>query len=231
MTTVFHGPIDLLRQRRVELGLPADPPRIQPAWRLILVGSLIGVAMVVPALGLQLVLDVWYGQVHRDLLKVIAIPPFVKQLDGKLQNALVGAKKLEASNQGLAKGLVTVSSGSALLTNLFQLAPSGLELKDATVSGTTLSLKGGVEDPGALRRINALQLQLAYSPMFQPGSIKVIKISRDGAAGATSGNLGFDLSAAFQALDSNAQLQQLQRLGSTGMARRLQILRASEVLK
>ena len=232
MSSPFHGPVDLLRQRRLEVGLPGDPARIKPAWQLLLVGSLVGGVLVLPALGVQLALVVLDSQVASQLAQLIALPSRVNALEEQLKGALAGAKTLEARNQGLANGLVNVSSGSALVANLFQLAPSGVELKEASVVGRGLSLKGGGKDPGAFQRINALQLQMAYSPMFQPDSVKVLKVSREGGtAGVVPGQVSFELSSGFKPLDPGAQLKQLQRLGATGMARRLEILQAAGVLQ
>ena len=232
MSSPFHGPVDLLRQRRLEVGLPGDPARIKPAWQLLLVGSLVGGVLLLPALGLQLVLVYLDSQVASQLAQLIALPARVNALEGQLKGALAGAKTLEASNQGLANGLVNVSSGSALVANLFQLAPSGVELKEASVVGPLLSLNGGGNDPGAFQRVNALQLQMADSPMFQPDSVKVLKVSREaGKAGVAPGQVSFELSSGFKTLDPGAQLKQLQRLGAKGMARRLEILQAAGVLK
>ena len=231
MTSLFHGPVDLLRQRRLEVGLPGDRSRTKPAWQLLLVGGLLGGALLLPAVGLQLALGQWESQVAVKMAQLTALPTRVQALDGQLKGALAGAKTLEASNQGLANGLVSVSSVSALVANLFELAPSGVELKDASVLGPVFSLKGGGNDPGAFQRINALQLQMAYSPMFQPNSVKLLKVSREvGKAGVAAGQVSFELVSSFKTLDPGANLKQLQRLGASGMARRLEILQAAGVL-
>jgi len=232
MSSLFQGPVDLLRQRRLAVGLPGDRSRTKPAWQLMLVGGLFGGALLLPALGLQLVLGYWDSQVAAKMAQLTALPTRVQALEGQLKGAQAGAKTLEASNQGLANGLVSVSSGSALVANLFQLAPSGVELKEASVVGPVFSLKGGGNDPGAFQRINALQLQLAYSPMFQPESVKVVKVSREaGTAGVAAGQVSFELASSFKTLDPRAKLKQLQRLGASGMARRLEILQAAGVLQ
>ena len=231
MTSLVHGPVDLLRQRRLEVGLPGDRSRTKPAWQLLLVGGLLGGSLLLPALGLQFALGYWKSQVAVKMAQLTALPTRVQALDGQLKGALAGAKTLEASNQGLANGLVSVSSGSALVANLFELAPSGVELKEASVLGPVFSLKGGGNDPGAFQRINALQLQMAYSPMFQPNSVKLLKVSREvGKAGVAAGQVSFELVSSFKTLDPGANLKQLQRLGASGMARRLEILQAAGVL-
>jgi len=232
MSSLFHGPVDLLRQRRLEVGLPGDRSRTKPAWQLMLVGGLLGGALLLPAVGLQLALGYRDSKVAMQLKQLNSLPSRVHALEDQLKGAQAGAKTLEASNQGLANGLVNVSSGSALVANLFQLAPSGVELKEASVVGAVLSLKGGVNDPGAFQRVNALQLQMAYSPMFQPDSVKVLKVSRQlGKTVLAPGQVSFELVSAFKTLDPGAKLKQLQRLGASGMARRLEILQAAGVLQ
>ena len=231
MSSPFHGPFDLLRQRRLELGLPGDPPKIKPAWQLLLLGGLIGGGLFLPALGLQLALAYWDSLAETEMANLVALPIKIKTLEGQLKGAQAGTKTIEASNQGLAKGLVAVASGSALVANLFQLAPGGVELKEASVVGSALTLKGDANDPGAFQRINALQLQMAYSPMFQPDTVKVLKISREASpSGSSQGQVSFELTGGFKTLDPQAQLKQLQRLGAHGMARRLQILQNAGVL-
>jgi type IV pilus assembly protein PilN len=232
MSSLFHGPIDLLRQRRLEVGLPGDPAKTKPAWQLLVVGGLIGGGLLLPAGALHLALGYWDSQVAAQMAKLVAMPVKIKSLEAQLKGAQAQIKTLKTSNQGLAKGLVAVSSGSALVANLFQISPSGLELKEASVVGSALSLKGGANDPGAFQRINALQLQMAYSPMFQPDSVKIAKVSRDAAkAGSGPGQVSFELTGNFKPLDPLAQLKQLQRLGANGMARRLGILQTAGVLQ
>jgi type IV pilus assembly protein PilN len=231
MTSLFHGPVDLLRQRRLEVGLPGDPPRTKPAWQLLLLGGALGAGLLVPALALVFALVVWDSLLQKDLTRLNGLPAQVKTLELQLKGSQGQIKQLEASNQGLAKGLIAVSSGSALIKNLFQLSPAGVELKEVSVVGPALSLKGGASDPDAFKRINALQLQMAYSPMFQPDSVKVLKVTREGGEAGAPGQVGFELTGGFKTLAPVAQLQQLQRLGATGMARRLEILKAAGVLQ
>ena len=45
--------LDLLRPRRVELGLPADPPPLRSLLRLVLPSGIAGFALVVVVMGLQ----------------------------------------------------------------------------------------------------------------------------------------------------------------------------------
>jgi type IV pilus assembly protein PilN len=232
MTSLFHGPVDLLRQRRLEVGLPGEPPRTKPAWQLLLLGGGLGAGLFLPSVALVFALGLWDSFLQKDLLRLNGMPAQVKALERQLKGSQARVKQLETSNQGLARGLIGVSSGSAVISNLFQLSPAGVELKEVSVVGPALSLKGGASDPDAFKRINALQLQMAYSPMFQPDSVKVLKVTREGDEDLEApSQVAFDLAGSFQILTPVAQLKQLQRLGATGMARRLEILQAAGVLQ
>ena len=171
------------------------------------------------------------------MAQLTALPTRVQALDGQLKGALAGAKTLEASNQGLANGLVSVSSGSALVANLFELAPSGVELKEASVLGPVFSLKGGGNDPGAFQRINALQLQLKRSPLLDPNAITLVKASREAAVASTPqaqsvvAPVNFEIQVNFRpAITPLAEKQILTQLGSDGLVRRLDLLQKEGLL-
>jgi len=98
------------------------------------------------------------------------------------------------------------------------------------VQGMGLSLSGLAADPQAFRRVNALSLSLGRSPLFQPGSIKVVKLSRDGMEAKPGEPVAWQLKAGFATLAAAQQLRLLQQLGADGMARRLQILQRAGLL-
>lgn len=232
------GSIDLLRQRRLELGLPEQPAAPTDSSRLLLMGGLAGAALVL------LTLLVWLGfrfrlqALETEVASLADVPIQLKALQGELEASKGRVIKLKAVNKGLADGLVSARSGSALLTQLSLISPAGVQLTSGDVQGNTLTLKGLAADPQAFRRINALQLQLANAPMFDSSSAEVVKVSREpakapaqaqpGAAPATQ--VAFELKVEFSPAAQSASLAELQRLGAEGMAQRLLVLRRAEVL-
>jgi type IV pilus assembly protein PilN len=159
------------------------------------------------------------------------VPAQVQALESKalaLRRQLSG---LNRSSEGLAKGLVAVSSGSALLAELSAITPVGVQFTDVQVEGNSLVLKGLAADPQAFRRVNALSLSLARSPLLEPGAIKVVKLSRDGGAQSASAEpVQWSITAKFAVLQSKQQLEVLQQLGAQGLARRLLLLQRAGVL-
>ena len=80
-------------------------------------------------------------------------------------------------------------------------------------------------DPQAFRRVNALSLAMARSPLFVPAAIKVMKLSRDGGSQPASAEpVQWQITATFAVLQPKQQLEVLQQLGAQGLARRLQLL-------
>jgi type IV pilus assembly protein PilN len=219
---------DLLRQRRLERGLPPAAEPLQPARSLLVRGVALGGGVLVAVIGIWGGLLWRQAQLNQQLEGLRGIPLQVQALEGQ---ALAQRRRLSAiqrSNEGLAKGLVAVSSGSALLAQLTQITPQGVQLTDVQVQAGSLKLKGVAADPQAFRRVNGLSLLLAESPLFQPKSVKVVKLSREASKPAAP--VDWDLTAAFATLPAPQQLRLLQSLGSEGLAKRLQILERAGVL-
>lgn len=236
------GSIDLLRQRRVELGLPERPEAPTDASRLLLKGGLAGAGLVLVALLIWLGFRLRLQGLQAELAQLADVPVQVKTLEGELQASIGRVTKLKAANKGLVDGLVGVRSGSALLKQLSLITPAGVQITNGDVKGDpitnaySLTIKGVAADPQAFRRINALQLQLANSPMFDPASAEVVKVSREAStAPAPPGSarptkVTFELKVDFSPAAKSASLVELQRLGADGMAQRLLVLRRAGLL-
>lgn len=218
---------DLLQQRRLARGLSAQAESVLPARRLLLQGGAVGVALLVVAVGFWSVLTWRQLQLRRQLEGLRGIPAQVNSLEAQSLGLRRRLSSLQRSNEGLAKGIVAVSSGSALLAQLATITPQGVQITDLQVQGSTLKLKGAAADPQAFRRVNALALLLAESPLFEAKEVKVVKLSRDSAKPGAP--VIWDLTAAFASLPPNRQVQLLRDLGADGLARRLQILERAGV--
>jgi type IV pilus assembly protein PilN len=229
---------DLLKQRRLERGLPAAGPPLTPARPLLLQGSALGGGLLLAVLLGWGWVGLRQGQVARQLEGLRGIPVQLQRMEAQALQRRRQVSSVQRSNEALAKALVAVSSGSALLAQLAAITPQGVQLTDAAVQGSTLSLKGLAVDPQAFRRVNALSLLLGGSPLVQPASVRVVKLSREQSSGAAAakpaagaGPVAWELSAGFATLPAARQLAVLQQLGAEGMARRLQILERAGVLR
>ena len=220
-------PLDLLQERRRQRGLPPVPARLRPARQLLLGGAAIGSALVAVVLLLSLGLAWRQQQLAQALAGLRGISAEVEALEARVTKTRRSKAQVQRSSEGLAKGLVAVSSGSALLTQLMALTPDGVQLTEVRAQGDGLVLKGLALDPQAFRRVNSLSLLLAQSPLVEPRSVKVVQLQRDGEAGP---GVNWELSARFAALPAPRMLQVLQALEAEGLARRLRLLQAAGVL-
>lgn len=219
---------DLLRQRRLERGLPPAADPLQPARTLLVRGAGLGGGALAAVMGVWGFVLWRQAQLNQQLEGLRGIPVQVQALEAQALGQRRRLSTIQRSNEGLAKGLVAVSSGSALLAQLMEITPQGVQLTDVQVQAGSLKLKGVAADPQAFRRVNGLSLLLAESPLFQPKGVKVVKLSRDASKPAAP--VDWDLTAAFATLPAPQQLRLLQSLGAEGLAKRLQILERAGVL-
>ncbi|EAQ76620.1 hypothetical protein WH5701_05095 [Synechococcus sp. WH 5701] len=234
---MFPG-LDLLRERRLELGLPAEPPRPPDDRRLLLIGSAIGGAIVLCTIGVTLLLKLQGLLLEQELTRLAPVRGQVETLEAELAADKGNLERKSKGNDQLVNGLVAVRSGSALMTDLAGRTPAELQLTSVVVGKDDLQLKGRTADPGAFERINAMVLRLKTSELIDPASVNLSRAIRTDTdpnqpkKGPESGLVEFELSAAFRPPPaSTAQLKQLQELGAGGMARRLELLQKEGLLR
>lgn len=238
MTTT---PLDLLHEKRLQQGLldPAEALRIQRL--LVLKGSLIGVAIVLGCALVTGLLVVRQQMLRGELDRLALVEAEVQAAETRLTAARGTLTTLQSANKALAQGLVNARSGSALLRDLQRRVPQDVQLSgvDVPPGGGSLRLKGEAGGTLPFARINALQIELARSPLLDPTSVRLLKAMRADAtqappagSAAAPGLVSFELTAQFRKpLPPAAELQILTELGATGMAARLQQLQAEGVLR
>ena len=226
---------DLLKERRGRLG--EEEPGASNPRRSLLSGTLLASALVgASGAGWAVVASLQ----RSALTELERLTPVQARYDQLKSQIIIERKKtdeLEKQNSKLAKALVAVGSGSALLEELRRRTPRGLQLSEVIQEGNSLRLRGQANDPGAFARINALQLQLQRSRLFNPDKVSLIQARRDNgkdakppAANASSEPVQFELTAAFSQTGINGDLTNLRDLGATGMAERLRMLQRQGVM-
>ena len=221
------GPLDLLQERRRASGVAEPAGSMLPARPLLLKGSAIGGGVLALMLLLLVALGWRQQQVNAALANLAGIKLQVQTLETRVGRVRRAKAQLQRSSEGLAKGLVGVSSGSALLAQLSAVTPAGVQLTEVRSQNSGLLLKGVAVDPQAFRRVNGLSLLLSQSPLFDAESVQVVKLQRDGASG---GPVDWELSARFGALAPDQQLAVMQALQADGLVQRLRLLQSKGVL-
>jgi Tfp pilus assembly PilM family ATPase/Tfp pilus assembly protein PilN len=229
--------LDLLRERRAELGLAEPVPG--ETGRLLRRGSLIGASLLgvsLAALSLTAVRESGLGGQRQALQGLEAS---ATELESALNQERLSRRRLEQANRALVSALVSLDSGSALLQALVLVTPAQVQLTEARVEGDGLSLKGLAADPQAYGRINALVLAIQQMPLFEASKVVLRKASRPeaaAAAGAASPAVGgeptpvaFEIQAGFAPRNGVSDLATLQQLQADGLLRRLRVLQQQGV--
>lgn len=240
MSGVTSPVLDLLRERRRELGIEPLAGTLVRRRSLLQRGALIGLAVVGGVAGLCAVVLIQNAVVRSRMAQLEQVENEAAVLQAQLTARQQNLKALSDTNKTLVDALTSGRTSSALLAELQLITPQGVQLMAAGSSGEALILKGQAFDPFALVRINALLLQLQRSALFQADGVKLTKVERKPARSEDTptaktaaaeakppepGPVGFEIQAPFASLDPQQQLDLLRRLGSVGMAQRLQLLR------
>ena len=226
---------DLLKERRGRLG--EEEPGASNPRRSLVKGALLASALVGATGAGWAVVASLQRSALTELERLTPVQARYDQLKSQIILERKKTDELEKQNNKLAKALVAVGSGSALLEELRRRTPRGLQLSEVIQEGNSLRLRGQANDPGAFARINALQLQLQRSRLFNPDKVSLIQARRDNgkdakppAANASSEPVQFELTAAFSQPGINGDLTNLRDLGATGMAERQRMLQRQGVM-
>jgi type IV pilus assembly protein PilN len=231
--------LDLLRERRQELGQESMATALAYRRPLLLRGAIIGASVLGVAVGLTALLFLRHQMIKAETAQLTRFESESSQLQEEVTASQGRLTKISATNRSLTDALTTLRTSSALLADLQLRTPEGVQLLSAQVKpGPVLELKGQAVDPLAFARINALQLELRRSPLMDPKEVHLIKLERvqpvNGPPLAKGLQLpaavSFELNAKFATLAPARQLTVMRQLGSDGMARRLQMLQSEGLI-
>ncbi|WP_186589422.1 PilN domain-containing protein [Synechococcus sp. MVIR-18-1] len=218
-----EAPVDLLRERRIELGLPAQPDPYVPARLLLRRGALLGGAALLISLVLTAVLN-WRGQQQQQQLESLA--PLAQRLtaaEAQMRRLRTKSAAVNKETIRIAQQLVAFPGGSPLLEQLRRVTPVGVQLQELSVGEAQIQLSGRVQigdNPGPLERINAFALSLSQLPITREQGVKVMKITReDGDDPAVTFSMEWALNPKVR-----LSLVQLQELGAIGLAERYRLI-------
>ena len=220
--------LELLAKRREQLGLARPKPIL--VRKLLLRGTWIG--SVLPSLlllvGLVLLIqDRFLIRQQEQLTPLANQYDAVEQQITELVGQIDAAKKL---NQSIAVAMADVRSSSALLGELTRLTPREMTLESVKAEGNQLSLEGDALQPNGLRMINALLLRLAQSSFFDAKQVRLDKAEVQSAGEGMAPQMSFSLVAPFREEAASATRSRLAVLGAVGLAKRVKLLEAEQLL-
>lgn len=211
---------DLLQQRRLELGWPSQPPAVEPLPLLLLKGAVLGVAVLVIPIASVLFFENQQRHLEDEVLELASVEARVGGIQAKLRTMTNERVALKQQTDRIAAQLVALRSGSALLAQMQQVTPQGVRMLSLAALPSKLVIRGEAEGVDAYARINAFALNLEALADLLPAGTNVLK-----ARSNDDGLIEFSLEAA---LDPSAKVtpERLRELGSEGLARRYELLRA-----
>ena len=220
-----HG-LDLLRPRRVELGLPVNPPPLLPLWRLLLPTGIAAFALVIVVVGLQVLRQMREQSLQAELAGLQPLEQQITRLRSRLKSTDVQLKALEKDTAGIASQLVSIRSGSAFLEQLKRTTPLDLRIQSVTVQPSRVMVQGLAQSNASgdgLHHVNAFMLNLNDLPAVPEEGAQLQKANK-----ASEQIVAFTLNVRVDpAVKSTSD--QLIELGSVGMARRLMLLEKLEM--
>ena len=219
-----EAPVDLLRERRIELGLPAQPAPFVPARLLLRRGALLGGAFLLVSCAVTAALS-WKGQQQQQQLKLLEpVAQRVTAAEAQLRRLKTKTTAVNKKTDLFAQQLVAFRGGSPLLEQLRRITPEGIQLQELLVGEAQIKLLGRVQigkTPGPLERINALVLSLSQLPITREQGVEVTKITReDGDDPAVTFSVDWALNPKVR-----LSLIQLQDLEAIGLAYRYRLLK------
>ena len=218
--------LDLLRSRRLELGLPVEPPPLRSLLGLWLPSGIAGLALVIVVVGLQVSNQMREQSLQAELAGLQPLEQQIKWLRSRLKSTDARLKILEKDTARIASQLVSIRSGSAFLEQLKRTTPAEVRLQSVTVFFDKVRVQGLAQaDAGSdgLQRINAFMLNLNDLPAVPDEGARLQQANKE-----SEQVVGFTLDVRVDpAVKPTAE--QLIELGSVGMARRLMVLEELEM--
>ena len=219
---VLNGAPDLLQGRRLELGHPAAPASIQPAWRLLLPGVVLcAVAVLVPLL-MQLFLQRRERDLQRELDRLASVEQQLTKARSTLQRTTKRTESLQRDTAQITAQMVSVRSGSAFLEQLKRTTPTAVGLQLVAVQPSEVNITGSAQTgplSGGWEQINAFALNLESLPAVPLEGAKVQQASAEDG-GLVSFKLKLRVDEAVKPTP-----EQLRDLGADGLVRRYVLLK------
>ena len=227
MTRQFHSQgLDLLRPRRVELGLPVDPPPLRPLWRLLLPTGVAGFVLVLAVMGLQVSKQMREQSLQAELAGLQPLEQQITRLRARQKSTDGQLKALEKGTTSIASQLVSIRSGSAFLEQLKRTTPLDLRIQSVTVQPSKVIVQGLAQANArgnGLHQINAFMLNLNDLPAVPEEGAQLQKANKESEQ-VVSFTLDIRVDPSVKPTS-----EQLVELGSVGMARRLMLLEKLEM--
>ena len=230
MRTRNYPNMDLFIFRREEKNIKL--PLLKSNKKVIKLGSIIGGFFLLLVLFFSSVLTI---QLIFNNLRKNRLKPFVEEYDKYIENINTLKNQveiLEKKNSDLSKAIVSIRSGSSILSEISRLIPTQLALSTINVKGNKLEIKGVVNQELSLELINLFMIELVNSQFIKDESVKLVNAkSKNEAKKGDMDNINFLITAEIIENTKNIDKNYLKFLGSMGLYKRVDIIQKKGLLK
>tara|TARA_Y100001968_G_scaffold333866_1_gene400311 strand:+ start:2175 stop:2855 length:681 start_codon:yes stop_codon:yes gene_type:complete len=151
-----------------------------------------------------------------------------EDLKNTYKTNLKDLKSIYKTNDQIAKGIIGIRSGSALLTEIKEIIPTTIQLDSISSQEGELKLLGLANEPNALDSINSLKLQISNSFLIKNRSTILDKASE---SNINKKSLKFELSSSFLSPKAEKLMSNYEKLGSLGLFKRVRLLYKEGLIK
>ena len=150
-------------------------------------------------------------------------------METKYQSLIKNVDSIYKINNQISEGIVGIKSGSALLLELSKILPTTIQLNGIKVRGTQLEIYGLANQPYALEAINSLIIQISNSFLIKDQS--VFLSSAKTSKNRKIDNMNFKLTSDFDKPSFQKLIANYEELGSSGLLRRVKLLKMEKLIK
>ena len=222
---------DILKGRREELKIPQQS--LTSFIKLRNIGLTIACTMTSFTICLSLIFLVEGILIKR---KINSLKPYVaihESLFSKINKIKSETNNIKKYNKNIANSILSIKSSSAILTEISKIVPEGIILDEIDITNNDILINGQIKNMKDLLILNLFDIQLSNSPFIERSSVKLINANKPAQSEKIkdSDPLKFLISASFITDFSNINKKYLDKLGSFGLATRLNILKEQGLIK
>jgi len=140
---------------------------------------------------------------------------------------------LNKSIEKLAKSIINIKSGSAMLSELRNIIPEYITLTQLSVINNDLEIKGIVENVNGLELINIFLIQLMDSRFIDADSVKLLSANEIERISDIQDSkfITFFIRGVIKSDFEQINKNYLSAIGSQGLFRRIELLKKNEIIK
>ena len=162
------------------------------------------------------------------------LKPFVEEYDKYVENINTLKSQvniIKKKNTDLSKAIVSIRSGSSILSEISSLIPTKIGLSGINLKENKLEIKGVVNQDLSLELINLFMLELVNSKFIKDESVKLVSAKSKNNSKEEIDNINFLITAEIIEDTKNIDKEYLKLLGSMGLYKRIDLIQKKGLLK